>query len=86
MQLVSKVTFSIRSFKIGISRLSSECGNNNFPDAVCFTLQQKLRLVFNDVDRRKISWARLPKGIMNGICTIHIYLSKRLQNQIGINL
>jgi hypothetical protein len=28
----------VRSLKIGISRLSSECGNNDFPHAVFFTL------------------------------------------------
>jgi hypothetical protein len=38
MQLKSKVL----SLKIGISRLSSECGNNDFPHAVFFTLQHKL--------------------------------------------
>jgi hypothetical protein len=30
------------SLKIGISRLSLECGKNDFPRAVVFTLQQKL--------------------------------------------
>jgi hypothetical protein len=34
--------FCTHSLKIGISRLSSECRNNDFPHAVFFTLQQKL--------------------------------------------
>jgi hypothetical protein len=34
--------FCTHSLKIGIYRLSSECGNNDFPHAVFFTLQLKL--------------------------------------------
>jgi hypothetical protein len=37
-----KFFFFVLSLKNGISRLSSECGNNDFPHAVFFTLQQKL--------------------------------------------
>jgi hypothetical protein len=39
--LSSQIIF-VLGLKIGISRLSSECGNSDFPDAVFFTLQQKL--------------------------------------------
>jgi hypothetical protein len=39
---VNNYEYFVLSLKIGISWLSSECGNNDFPHGVFFTLQQKL--------------------------------------------
>jgi hypothetical protein len=54
-----KVLFFVISLKIDISPLYSECGKNDFPHVVFFYFAADtkgnclVRLVFNDVDRRK---------------------------------